>query len=235
MWNLSATHATGRLLFAASNPFLRPMFKPVDHPADQTVRQLASSGYWPARAAVCLAESKYSRVVEICNAHLPKDPDLVSGRLILARALYLAGQVESAGRQFLQVLARDPDNLVALKYLGDIANDEGDEAGAMALYGRILEVDPHCRGLCNPLTKARKETTRTITFKARTARARPEKRSSKLRQIPFFTETIGDLYMAQGYPRLAAEVFRTLSERNQNPRLAEKLTKAEQSITDKDK
>ena len=160
---------------------------------------------------------------------------MVSGRLILARALYLAGQVESAGRQFLQVLARDPDNLVALKYLGDIAYDDGDEAGAMALYGRILEVDPHCRGLCSPLTKARKETTRTITFKAKTDRAKPEKQSSKLRQIPFFTETIGDLYMAQGYPRLAAEVFRTLSERNQNPRLAEKLTKAEQSITDKDK
>jgi tetratricopeptide (TPR) repeat protein len=211
------------------------MFRPVDHSADETVRQLASGGYWPARAAVCLAEGRYSRAVEICNEHLPTNPESVSGRLILARALFQAGQIESAGRQFHQVLALDPDNLVALKHLGDIAYNEGDKAGAMTLYARVLEIDPHCHGLRSELTKARRETTRTITLKGAAGRPKSGRQTSPLREIPFYTETIGDLYLAQGYPRLAAEVFRNISERNPNPRLAGKLAKAEKGIIDKDK
>ena len=46
-------------------------------------------------------------------------------------------------------------------------------------------------------------------------------------RIYFYTETVGDLYLAQGHPRLAAEVYRALSVHNHNPRLAEKLAEAE--------
>jgi predicted Zn-dependent protease len=148
--------------------------------------------------------------------------------------LFHAGQIDSARKQFHELLARDPDNLVALKYLGDISFSDGSEASAMALYSRVLEVDPYCRGLCSPIRQAQTETTRTITLKATSERAGILRQANRLRNIPFYTETIGDLYLAQGYPRLAAEVFRTLSERSPNPRLAEKLTKAENSFTDKD-
>ncbi len=55
-----------------------------------------------------------------------------------------------------------------------------------------------------------------------------------LRPIPLYTETMGDLYLKQGYPRLAAEVFRTLNEKNENPRLAEKFAQATESIKDKE-
>ncbi|MBU0982891.1 MAG: hypothetical protein KKA42_03410, partial [candidate division Zixibacteria bacterium] len=51
--------------------------------------------------------------------------------------------------------------------------------------------------------------------------------STNRRSIPFFTETMGDLYLAQGHSRLAAEVFRHLIDQNDNPRLADKLMQAE--------
>ena len=83
------------------------------------------------------------------------------------------------------------------------------------------------------LTKQR-ETTRTVTLK------RPQEAPGRAagwharREVPFFTETMGDLYLAQGYPRMAAEVYRALNGDDQNPRLREKLGRAEEKIKEKE-
>jgi tetratricopeptide (TPR) repeat protein len=193
---------------------------------------LVSVGYWPARAAAYLVEGRYSRAVELCRENLTDDSTVVSGRLIYARALYCAGQLESAADQFFQVLALDPDNVAALKGLGDIRFAEGDVVTAFAHYERVLEIDPDNRGLCSPLRSKRPETTRTITI-ARGEETSSEKTVPLLREIYFYTETLGDLYLAQGHPRLAQEVFRTLNERQHAPRLVEKLTQAEKMIKEK--
>ncbi|MBU0984637.1 MAG: hypothetical protein KKA42_12245, partial [candidate division Zixibacteria bacterium] len=74
------------------------------------VEELAAAGYWPARAARQLAEGKFSNAVQICKEHLAAQPDLISGRLVYATALFRAGQRESASEQYHQVLARDPEN-----------------------------------------------------------------------------------------------------------------------------
>lgn len=210
------------------------MFRPVEESADKSARRLAASGYWPARAAVFLAEGKFSRAVEVCNANLTEQPDLISGRLILAKALLKAGQIEAAARQFSQVMARDADNLVALKFLGDIKFAEGDTAAALALYGRILEIDPDCRGIRSPIKRASTETTRTITLKRVTEPKTTHPTSMKPHAIPFITETLGDLYLQQGHPRLAAQVFQTIAEHNSSPRIADKLAEAEHRISEKD-
>jgi len=197
------------------------------------VDELAGQGYWPALAAQYLAEGKYSRAVAVCKEHLSVDGHLVSGRLIYASALKLAGQVESAAEQFYYVLSHDPSNVVALKCLGDIQYAAGDEITAMADYLRVLEIDPYCRGLASKVESRPKETTRTITLKHGEDSV-SEERKRALRRIPFYTETIGDLYLAQGYPRLAAEVFRKLSDSSASPRIREKLNQAEKKVTEKD-
>ena len=199
------------------------------------VHELSAKGYRPAQAAKYLAEGKYSRAVEICKEHLREDPQSISGRLIYALSLHGAGQTESAAEQFYHVLSVDPDNLVALKHLGDIKFAEGDDIAAMANYTRILEIDPHCRGLRSDLKMTQRQATRTITL-SRQAESSAEKAATPPRwKIPFCTETIGDLYLAQGHPRLAAEVFRTLNERNQTSRLAEKLAQAERRLKEKER
>ena len=201
-----------------------------------SVESLATKGYWPALAARYLAEGKYSRAVEICRDNLAEKGDLLSARSIYARTLYCAGQPESAAEQFYSILAHDPENLVALKFLGDIKHDSGDTVTALSYYRRVLEIDPNCRGLCSQVKRRPRETTQTITL-VRQAEPLPAdaKGSSELRRIQFFTETIGDLYLAQGHPRMAAEVFRALSKDNDNPRLAEKLKISENKIEEKGK
>jgi tetratricopeptide (TPR) repeat protein len=194
---------------------------------------LVDTNYWPAVAARHLAAGKYSVVAELCREHLTESPDLLSGRLLYARALYEANQIESASEQFYQALALDPANSVALKYLGDIAYQAGDEFAAFAYYARILELDPDCQGIKSDLKPRPEQTTRTISL------VRHEKTEAPiavpLRTIPFITETMGDLYLQQGHPRLAAEVFRTLHEQAPRPSLLEKLKQAEEKAREKEK
>lgn len=213
----------------------RRMFKQPDVKKADLVRELSAQGYGPAQAVNCLSEGRYSRAIEICKEHLREEPQSISGRLIYALALYGDGQTDSAAEQFYQVLSVDPDNLVALKYLGDIKFAEGDEVAAMANFARILEIDPYCRGLKSDLRTTEIRTTRTITL-SREAESPEEKEADTPTRwkIHFYTETIGDLYLAQGHPRLAAEVFRTLNEKNHNPRLAEKLAQAVSRIREKE-
>lgn len=199
------------------------------------VDDLASRGSRVAQAAKCLEEGRFSKAVEMCKEHLAEESPTLSGRLIYARALYHAGQVDSAAEQLYHVLSRDPENLVALKYLGDIKFTRGDEHGAMADYCRVLAIDPYCRGLKSPLVKAKRETTHTITLRRSEEEALSELSARQItRDIPFYTETIADLYLAQGYPRLAAEVYRNLSTSSQNPRLLEKLNIAEEKSKHKE-
>jgi tetratricopeptide (TPR) repeat protein len=161
------------------------------------------------------------------------EPHLISGRLIYGQALYRSGQMEAAADQFRRVLALDPENIVALKFLGDIRFASGETDTALANYGRVLEIDPFCRGLACEIECPSAFTTRTITL-ARRAETRSESVES-LRDIPFFTETIGDLYLNQGYPRLAARVFRMLAQGGDPPRISEKLALAESKIKEREK
>jgi hypothetical protein len=88
--------------------------------------------------------------------------------------------------------------------------------------------------LKSAIRKAPQETTRTITITREPETIPAGRTKSPMRSIPIYTETMGDLYFKQGYPRLAAEVFRTLNETNETPRLAEKLVLATESIKDKE-
>lgn len=209
------------------------MANPDTHTDTSLTDRLAAGGFWAARAASRLEQGKFSEVVRICQENLSDSPDLVSGRLVYATALHLSGQAESAAEEFHHVLTLDPENLVALKFLGDIMFASGDGAAAMANYRRILEIDPQCRGLRSHVKKPRVTTTRTITL-TRGSETKSEKQPQHLRDIPFFTETMGDLYLTQGYPRLAAEVFRRLTRQGDSPRIAEKLAQAEGKIKEKE-
>lgn len=188
--------------------------------------RLAADGYWPAQAARAIVDGRFSSAVRLCRDYLAEHPDLLSGRMIYATALFRSGQLESAAEELHGVLSQDPDHLAALKLLGDVRFALGDNPAAMATYRRILEIDPHCRGLASPLAKDGKTATRTITI-TRQPESRATDRAARDRKIPFVTETIGDLYLAQGHHRLAQQVFRKLMSSNENPRLAQKLARAE--------
>jgi tetratricopeptide (TPR) repeat protein len=197
------------------------------------ILELSAKGYWPALALEYFINKKYSQAAELCMMRMKDDPDILSGRIILARTLYHSGQIEEAEKGFYKILQIDPENIIALKYLGDIKAGNGDEATAFSYYNRVLKYDPTGETLSINLED--KPLPRTRTLNLRRHSEKPETLRPQVRQIPFVTETVGDLLMTQGHPRLALEVFQGLLTENDNPRLREKAEKAEEILKNKEK
>jgi len=82
------------------------------------------------------------QAIALCRAHLPQQPAHISGHIVLGQALFEAGQLDESRETFHTALDLDPENLIALRYLGDIARTGGDIPTARSWYQRVLEVDP---------------------------------------------------------------------------------------------
>ena len=73
------------------------------------------------------------RAIEICRAHLPQQPGHMSGHVVYGQALYESRQWMRPRR--VRVRARpDPENLIALRHLGDIARDRATPRTGEGLY-----------------------------------------------------------------------------------------------------
>jgi tetratricopeptide (TPR) repeat protein len=189
--------------------------------------------FWPSQADSFLKDKDYQRAADICEANLAETGDLLSGRLIYAIALYHLKEIDRAADQFYTVLTKDPDNLTALKYLGDIHYNQEDVVTAMASYSRVLELDPYTRGLRCELTLAK------ATEKTSIKILRPPETKQTVCQLatdsPFMTETMGNLYLKQGQLKLALEIFRELSKREDNPHFKQRLAEVEEFVSRKEK
>lgn len=82
------------------------------------------------------------QAITLCRTHLPQQPHHVSGHIVLGQALFDAGDVSDARGTFEQALDLDPENLIALRFLGDIARSQGEYLTARQWYERVLEADP---------------------------------------------------------------------------------------------
>ena len=82
------------------------------------------------------------QAIAICREHLPQQPGHMSGHIVFGQALYEARQFEEASSVFETALTLDPENLIALRHLGDIALILGNSDAARAWYRRVLEADP---------------------------------------------------------------------------------------------
>src|ERR671938_594836 len=72
------------------------------------------------------------RAIDICRAHVPLQPTYISGYIVLGQALFESGQLDEARSTFETALGLDPENLIGLRQLGDIARASGDVQGARA-------------------------------------------------------------------------------------------------------
>ncbi|MEP6835892.1 MAG: tetratricopeptide repeat protein [Gemmatimonas sp.] len=83
-----------------------------------------------------------AQAISICREHLPKQPGHMSGYIVFGQTLFEANNLEEARSVFEQALTLDPENLIALKHLGDIARMNGENGVARRWYARVLDADP---------------------------------------------------------------------------------------------
>ena len=82
------------------------------------------------------------RALEIVRQGLEQRSNYVSGHIVLARCLLDRGEDEEAQQVLERVLELDPENVIALKVLSEIAERGGDPTAARSWLERLLEVDP---------------------------------------------------------------------------------------------
>jgi hypothetical protein len=82
------------------------------------------------------------QAILICQEFLPQQPGHMSGHIVYGQALYETGRLDEARGVFETALSLDPENLIALRHLGDIAGRQGDSTSARRWYERVLEADP---------------------------------------------------------------------------------------------
>src|SRR3954462_15000510 len=82
------------------------------------------------------------QAIMICEEFLPQQPGHMSGHIVYGQALYESGKLPESRVVFETALGLDPENLIALRHLGDIAYGQGDAAAARNWYSRVLDADP---------------------------------------------------------------------------------------------
>lgn len=82
------------------------------------------------------------RAIELCTAGLERHPDYVSAHIVYGRCLMDQKNDAGAGDVFRKVLALDPENVLALKILGEIALRGGRYDEAVDWLTRLLAADP---------------------------------------------------------------------------------------------
>ncbi|HJQ53394.1 MAG TPA: tetratricopeptide repeat protein [Gemmatimonadaceae bacterium] len=82
------------------------------------------------------------RAIEICRAQLAQMPGHMSGQIVYGQSLYEAGEFDEARKVFEGALTLDPENLIALRSLGDLSLQSGNTVEARSWYTRLLDADP---------------------------------------------------------------------------------------------
>ena len=99
-----------------------------------------------SRVFVHLAEA-YRKAGELRQAHqvladgLKRHVDYPSGLVVLAKVLADQGEAERAAAVWRDVVRLDPENVVALRALGDLAESAGRRDEAMQYYRRIVRLE----------------------------------------------------------------------------------------------
>jgi len=147
------------------------------------------------------------KAIEICEEGLGRYPDYISARIIMGKCFYDRGASERAKTEFEKALALDSENMVALKFLGDIHLAEDDREKASDYYQKLLAIDPtnqEIKKLNEEITEHFKP--RSIDLEDREIIEEADNSSEPA------TMTLAGIYAAQGYYAKAKNIYRSIIE-----------------------
>ncbi|MBD3179298.1 MAG: tetratricopeptide repeat protein [Candidatus Latescibacteria bacterium] len=171
------------------------------------------------------------RAVEICNQGLEIYPDYVSARVILGKCFYDKGASERAKTEFERVLELDSENMVALKFLGDICLAEDRRDKAADYYRELLEIDPtndRIRDIYEELTEEFDPPEIDLE--------KSESVESLVDENEPATMTLAGIYASQGYYQKAVDIYRSiLAEQPENEEARKMLARVENKLSETDR
>jgi tetratricopeptide (TPR) repeat protein len=95
----------------------------------------------------------FEEAIATARKGLQRHPGFVSGHVTLGRSLLAAGHPDDARSQLEFVLGVAPENLVALRTLGEVHEALGNTAGALDCYRKARDLAPQDPGLASRLER----------------------------------------------------------------------------------
>ncbi len=117
----------------------------------------------PASIAFAQLGEEYRRIgrfrdaIDTCRAGLERHPAYLSARVTLGRALLGRGAVDEAEKEMRAVLRSAPENLAALRALGEIGQRRGDVKAALLQYEMAFAHAPQDPELEHTVTELRRQ------------------------------------------------------------------------------
>lgn len=179
------------------------------------------SGVFVPLAELLAVGGEVDEAVGVLEEGLNRNPDSIPGRVVLGRVLLTAGR-SARGREVLgEVLAADPQNLVARRLLADDCRGRGDWDAAVGHLEGLVGDDPGNERWEKELAEARAQV-------AGRATAQPP--------AGFATMTMVDICIAQGYHERAAEALRgILAVHPDREDAKQRLVKVEAALAEADR
>jgi len=195
----------------------------------QRYQEAPNSHVFAPLADACRKAGLLEEAIEICDRGVAENPGYTSGHVVRGKCYYDAGKPREAMASFEQVLGLDPNNLVALKYLGILAAEAGDEEAARERFRHILALDPEDREIVDKLEAIETPGDETGDAGARDpedVEAVPEIHDDDFEGAAIIlgneegtgsdelaTMTLADIYASQGYVDKALRIYREVLRR----------------------
>lgn len=109
------------------------------------------------RAIKASNAKRYDRALEFLNAVTELAPDFAEGWNRRAYVYYKKNDYHQSAGDLRRVLALDPRHFKALDGLGTILREIGDDAGALAVFEKLVEVNPYWAGAESVLPELRRK------------------------------------------------------------------------------
>jgi len=169
-------------------------------------------------------EGDVDKAIEILEKGLKRLPQYASAHVILGKCYYDKGATERAKGEFRRVLELDGENMVALKFMGDILLAEDRRPEASEYYRRILVVDP----MNEEVARTLKEMEASFVGKEIDLHDAKAVRDERPRELA--TMTLAGIYAAQGYYNKALRIYSEVLEREPGNREAKEMVAKLESI-----
>ncbi len=169
-------------------------------------------------------EGRLEEAIQICQEGLAHHLNYASAYMVLGRSYKEKGDLLAARDAFQRVLDLDAESVLAHDFLGQIAEARNEIQEAVHAYRAALILHPFDKKIREALERLQTHLEGDVK---KTPPAAPEARPEPPPPEPLATETLGDLYAAQGVHDQAAGIYaRVMSETSDREELAHKYEAA---------